>query len=1416
MRKLIPDFIAEKFSKKQFTGSFEATAMFIDISGFTAMTQALMKTGKEGAEVLSELINNIFTPAINTIYNYGGFITTFAGDAFTAVFVTEQNEDKTFQVLKAAAKIKEIFDLIGEVDTKFGNYKLFVKIGLSHGIIDWGIISGSKRSAYYFKGEALIQSINAQEIAEIDEIICEESIVSKISDFTNIELTKKEENYFILSNFKVESKETSTSVETKIQDNSIQNNFIPGSVLKLKSNGEYRGVISCFAAFNQCEGWQKAVSRIIDCAIDYGGYFNKIDFYAEGAYVLILFGAPVAKENLNIRACEFALKIQDPALTSDIPNFRVKSGLTYETVFAGFIGSKKRSEYSVLGMSVNLAARFMVHAKGHDVLIDRYLYKNTETYFESRFWHEHLFKGFSATIPVFRLFAKKKDSNKSIFQGKMVGRESESEELKNYLLTSGDSKFGGVIYIDGIAGIGKSRLVNELKNIPEVNDKFQWLYLPCDEILRKNLNPLVYFLKNYFSQSDQNSERMNKIYFNHKFKQLSKKTDNKLIKLELKRTKSVLGALINLFWEDSVYEHLDSEGKYENTLFAVKNLIKAESLSKPVIMEIEDGHWIDPDSKNFLKLFVRNIQEFPIIIITTCRNNDDGSGYYFGLTETEEHRIQLKYLSAKQSKDLVFSKISEVFAKTLQKSDIPESTYDIIVEKSDGDPFYIEQIILYLKENSLLSDSFIITEKFFKIPSSINTLIISRIDRLNSELKDVVKTASVLGREFAVNILKIMLNNNDLDPYLTEGEQETIWAMINELKYIFKHALIRETVYEMQLKQRLRELHQLAAETIEALNKDNPAKVYGELADHFEKAEAEEKIFEYFEKAGDAAKDRYMNELAIDYYSRLLFFLTGYVEKAKLRTQVNLKKANVLKLTGEWTKAEESYNEALQLVKAVDDETLKAEINIQTGDLFKQKRENEKAETCFLTAKSIFEKSNDKPGLAKVYGNLGNITFFKGNHEEAMKLYDKQRKFAEESTTDNEAAKAYGNIGLAYFHKGNYEEAMKYYKLRLDIAKRSGDMREVCTTFGDIGIMLRNQGDIKGAMQHFEKQHDLAKEFGDKRSTSNAIGRMGLIYAGQGKYNKAVKCHSTHLQLAEELGDKHGISRAKGNLGNVKLYKGDYEGAMQCYQAQLKITKELEDKRGTSIVVGNIGLIYDFQSDFEKAMQYYKLQLKLAEELGDKRSISIAVVNMGNVYRDMEQYDEAMKCFDKKLTIARELNDKIGISIATGNIGVVHRKLKNLSEAMKCFDEQLVLAKELEDQTAIAVAQGNRGKVFIDYSDMSEALNCFKIQLKIFEELGDKTGVSMAKANTGIVYKKNIDFEKALSCFDEAISIGKELKQNFSLCSFLLNKAKILIETDEQEKALQTAIESLETAQKAKRQNIIKEAEDFIRNHKNV
>lgn len=1414
MRRLIPDFIAEKYKQNKTSGSFEAAIMFIDISGFTAMTQELMKTGKEGAEVLSEIINNIFTPAINTIYVHKGFISTFAGDAFTAVFISAGNEDKTENILKAAVKIKKIFNLIGEVSTKFGNFKLSVKIGLSYGTTDWGIIWGSKFSTYFFKGEAIIKSIDAQSAAELNEIICEESIVSNVQKSDELKLTKKEDNHFILSSYEPAGKSGFVSIRENQEDydNVEQKNFIPQSVFKHKSAGEYRGVISCFVAFNQCEGWQTAVSRIIDSAIDYGGYFNKIDFYSGGAYALILFGAPIAKENLNIRACEFALTIQNPALTSDIPDFKTKIGLTYETVFAGFIGSDKRCEYSVLGMSVNLAARFMVHAQGRDILIDKYLYRNTESNFESRFWHEYLFKGFKDEIPVFRLFAKTSDKSSSMYQGEMVGREEETVLLLEHLFRENNTDFGGVIYIDGIAGIGKSRLVNELKNLPEVQEKYQWLYLPCDEILRKNLNPLVYFLRNYFSQSDQNSERMNKIYFNHKLKQTIGKTDDKIIKSELQRTKSILGALLNLHWENSVYEHLDSEGRYENTLFAVKNLIKAESLIKPVIIEIEDGHWIDPDSKKFLQLFVRNITKFPINIITTSRNNDDGSGFVFDLPDTEEKRIQLKYLSSEQSKNLVFTKISGLYTEALKPEDIPKSTYDIIVEKSDGDPFYIEQIVLYLSENNLISENYTITEKFFKIPSSINTLIISRIDRLNSELKEIVKTASVLGREFAVNILTKMLNNKEIQPYLVEGEKETIWAMVNDLRYIFKHALIRETVYEMQLKQSLRETHLLAAETMEELYTDDLSKVYGELANHFEKAEKEDKIFEYFEKAGDSAKDKYMNELALDYYSRLIFYLTGYDEKVNLHTLVLLKKTNILKLTGEWSKAEESYTEALLLSKDINDEILRAEINIQLGDLYKQKSENDKAEFYLGAAEKIFDKSGNKSGLARVFGMLGKIAFFKGNHNEATKLFEQQLLFAKEAKIDCETAKAYGNIGLVNFHKGNYKDAMKYYRLRLNIANETNDIREVCTTYGDIGIILRNQGDIEGAMQHFEKQQILAEEFGDKRSSANAIGRMGLIFAGQGKYKKAITCHNTHLQIAEELGDNHGISRAKGNIGNLKLYQGDYDGAMGNYLAQLNITQKLEDKRGTSIVLGNIGLIYDLQGNFDKAMEYYKKQLILAEELQDKRSISIAVVNMGNVYRDLEKYEEAMECFDKKLTIAKELNDKIGISIAVGNIGVVHRKTKNFAEAMQCFEEQLTLAKELGDKTGIAVAKGNIGKVFIDYSDNSKALDCFDFQLKIFEELGDKTGISMAKANLGIVYQKTKEFSKALTCFDEAIAIGTELKQNFSLCSYLLNKAKLLQAVNKPHEAEKAAKESLKTAETAKRKKIIIQAKEFLKN----
>jgi len=153
MKNLIPRFIVEKSKENKFSGNFKATTMFIDISGFTAMTQNLMNNGKEGAEILSEIINEIYTPSIKSVYDNNGFITTFAGDAFTSVF--PYKDSKPIFAIHAANKIQEIFKKIGKQNTKFGEFDLSIKIGLSYGTVNWGIVKSNKQNSYYFKDKAI-------------------------------------------------------------------------------------------------------------------------------------------------------------------------------------------------------------------------------------------------------------------------------------------------------------------------------------------------------------------------------------------------------------------------------------------------------------------------------------------------------------------------------------------------------------------------------------------------------------------------------------------------------------------------------------------------------------------------------------------------------------------------------------------------------------------------------------------------------------------------------------------------------------------------------------------------------------------------------------------------------------------------------------------------------------------------------------------------------------------------------------------------------------------------------------------------------------------------------------------------------------------------------------------------------------
>ena len=314
-------------------------------------------------------------------------------------------------------------------------------------------------------------------------------------------------------------------------------------------------------------------------------------------------------------------------------------------------------------------------------------------------------------------------------------------------------------------------------------------------------------------------------------------------------------------------------------MHAVKNLFIAESMLQPLIIEIEDLHWIDNDSLKLVETMLRGIEDYPIFMVATSRYHDDGSKPLLikDLTGFQNlsglvHELNLNHLSDEDLQALIET---ELDAK------IHADLFDFLKSKTQGNPFFTQQMIRYMVEYDFLETKFsgknAVSEELLtlkesarmEMPSQLNALLIARLDRLSRDLKEVVQTASVIGREFQVDILMRVLKDISMIQ-IEKGEHEQVWMAISELQYIFKHVLLRDAAYEMQLNARLKVLHYMVADAIETMHAEDLSEKYADLAFHFDKAEIMDKAIDYYEKAGDHAKENFHNDESIFFYDRLL------------------------------------------------------------------------------------------------------------------------------------------------------------------------------------------------------------------------------------------------------------------------------------------------------------------------------------------------------------------------------------------------------------------------------------------------------------------------------------------------------------------------------------------------------------------
>ncbi len=622
-----------------------------------------------------------------------------------------------------------------------------------------------------------------------------------------------------------------------------------------------------------------------------------------GDAILAFFGAPITHEDDPERACRAALEIVEGAQRyaarleeeRGIRDFNVRVGINTGLVVVGEVGSDLRVEYTAMGDAINLAARMESAAEPGTILITKETHKLIAPLFDTEALGPIQVKGKTEPVSVYRVLAPKvapvKPRGIAGLESLLVGREAELGALQEAVerLQAG---VGGIVTIAGEAGLGKSRLVAEIRrDVPA--ERLDWVEGRCLSY-GTSIAYLLWLdaLRGLLEVTTEDPPADVRDVLRERVQTLRLGSGQALCPERFETVYPYLGRLMSLPLEAeaaSTLRDLESEKLKASTFHAVASLIEGAARQCPLVLVCEDLHWADPTSVELLEQLLALTDRAPLLFICVFRPQTEHGCWRIKETAARLYRhrhtdLWLDPLSAAESETLVGNLLQVEGPRPELVEGLPQKLEWRILSHAEGNPFYVEEII-----RSLIDDGAIVRDEAsgrwgvtrdvtdIAIPDTLHGVLMARIDRLQEETKRVLQLAAVIGRVFLYRVLAaIAREERELDDHLLTLQREEMIrerARVPELEYIFKHHLTQEAAYNGLLKKERRVFHRQVAEALERLFPDRIEEQVGLLAHHWERAEEPEKAIEYLLRAGDQARLAYAHEEAIDYYRRALRFL---------------------------------------------------------------------------------------------------------------------------------------------------------------------------------------------------------------------------------------------------------------------------------------------------------------------------------------------------------------------------------------------------------------------------------------------------------------------------------------------------------------------------------------------------------------
>ncbi len=627
---------------------------------------------------------------------------------------------------------------------------------------------------------------------------------------------------------------------------------------------------------------------LIDEVHDHQGTINQ--FTGDG--VMALFGAPLALEGHAQNACHAALAIQKTLkeFSREIETkynlkFQMRIGINSGDVVVGSIGDDLRMDYMAIGDTTNLAARMEGLAKPGTILVSANTYKTIRQQFKLKSLGEAEVKGKEKPLEVYELIkdtvSRPRLGLERQIYSEMVGRDKDLDRLELQVMKAVNGE-GSVVNIIGEAGIGKSRLIAEFKKL-YVTKRAAVLEGRAISIGRNlSFHPIINLLKHWSRISEDDSEMIAFDKLETSIRKVCQEEGDEIIPF----VATLMGMKLSGRCAKRV-EGIEGEAFEKLLLKNVKDLLTQATKQAPLVIIMEDLHWSDTSSIELLESLFLLAQTLPILFINVFRPGHKETGER--IVKAIKEKLSVYYIEI--SLEPLDNQMSEILIDNmLNIKGFQYSLKKKIVKRSGGNPFFIEEVVRsFIDEGAVVTKDgkFEVTDKIetMVIPHTINDVLMARIDQLEDETRNLVKVASVIGRNFFHKILtQVAYTVDGIDnrlSYLKEIQLIREQKRMEELEYLFKHALAQEAAYESILLQKRKKLHLKVAQSVENVFKERLHEFYGMLALHYSRGDDLDKAEEYMIKAGEEALKSSASDEALHYYSEALsLYLKRYGDTA--------------------------------------------------------------------------------------------------------------------------------------------------------------------------------------------------------------------------------------------------------------------------------------------------------------------------------------------------------------------------------------------------------------------------------------------------------------------------------------------------------------------------------------------------------